>query len=222
MAHSTEPPLADTSDMIGLHRIFREALAGAPQYVGAVADDDRERADLVGSYYANVFDLLHSHHEGEDLLLTPRLLARRPQHAQAIGRIAGQHVMVLGALDDAAAAVAGWRAVPSGTNRREALTALAALDAELTVHLDEEERDILPVAAECITAPEWGELPAHGMRSFRGDKMWLIVGLVREQMTDEQKAAMEANMPPALLSHWNERGSVLFDAFVSDLRGRPS
>ena len=35
-------------------------------------------------------------------------------------------------------------------------------------------------------------LPGHGMAAFDGDKIWLILGLIRERMNDEQRAAMLA------------------------------
>jgi hypothetical protein len=180
MTAPVDLPLADTSDMIGLHRVFREALAAAPALVGGASQDDADRVELVASYYANVLDLLHSHHEGEDELLTPRLLARVPAQAERIARIGGQHETVLAAVDTAEAAIASWRADPS--------------------------------------AAEWGELPAHGMRSFRGDKMWLIIGLIQEQMSPPHRADMEAHMPPPMLEFWRSDGQRMFDSYVAELR----
>ena len=219
MSAPVDLPLADTSDMVGLHRVFREALAAAPSLIGGVAAGDAARADLVGSYYANVLSLLHGHHEGEDELLTPRLLERAPDSAELITRVGNQHRTVLGALDSAEAAVAGWRADPSDAARAGALASLATLEAALTPHLDEEERDILPIAAQHINVAEWGELPAHGMRTFTGDKIWLILGLVQEQMTPAQQARMEANMPSPLLEFWNGQGRDLFTGYMAELRG---
>jgi hypothetical protein len=214
----TELPLADTSDMIGLHQVFRDALTAAPSLVGGAEPDDAARADVVGSYYANVLDLLHSHHEGEDELLTPRLLERAPEHADTISRIGNQHLGVLAAIDAAERAIATWRAEPSAANRDATVAALAGLDAELTPHLDEEEREILPIAAQHINVAEWGQLPEHGMKNFAGDKMWLIMGLIREQMTEDQKANMDAHMPPPMLEFWRNEGEGLFTDYVAALR----
>jgi hypothetical protein len=214
-------PLADTSDMIGFHRIFRDALAAAPELVGGAGPDDAVRALLVASYYANVLELLHRHHEGEDELLTPRLLARAPASASTVARIGSQHHVVLAALHDAEQAITAWCAAPSVATRDTAKAALAVLEAGLTPHLDDEEREILPIAARHINVEEWGELPAHGMRSFGGDKMWLIIGLIQEQMTPEQKLTMEAHMPPPLLEFWIRFGRDMFTAFSTELGGPP-
>ena len=67
----------------------------------------------------------------------------------------------------------------------------------LVEHLDEEERLGLPLAAEYLSAEEWGRLPGHGLAAFDGDKVWLILGLIRERMNEEQRVAMLAHMPPA-------------------------
>ena len=211
-------PLADTSDMVGLHRVFRDALTHAPQYIGGVADGDAERAELVGSYYAHVLELLHRHHEGEDELLTPRLVERAPDKADLISRIAGQHDTVLGSLDAADSALADWRANPTAGARDAAVAAMGTLHDTLVAHLDEEEREILPIAAQHINVAEWGELPAHGMRAFTGDKMWLLLALIQEQMTPEQIANMEAHLPPPVSEMWNGPGRGLARDYIAQVR----
>jgi hemerythrin-like domain-containing protein len=217
MAAPGSIPLADTSDMISLHQVFRDALTAAPQLVSSTATDDG-RVELVGSYYDNVLRLLHAHHEGEDELLTPKLLERRPDDAAMVQRIADQHDAVLGAIGFAETCIAEWRADPSESNRGTTADALITLDQLLTPHLDEEEQMIVPLAATCINAAEWGQLPEHGMKTFTGDKMWLILGLVQEQMTPAQVADTQAHMPPPVLDYWQQEGQPLFLDYVGQLR----
>lgn len=219
MTETAHPPLADTGDMVGLHRVFREALAAAPPLVAGAAPDDEERVELVGTYYDNVLRLLDGHHAGEDELVTPRLLARCPEEADTIARIAAQHGEVHAAIERAHACIAAWRADPAEQNAAALVAALGALDRALTPHLDEEEETVLPIAARCMDAAEWGELPAHGMRTFSGDKVWLIRGLIREQMTPQQRTAMDAHTPPPVAAMWAESGEASYDAFVARLRG---
>jgi hemerythrin-like domain-containing protein len=211
-------PLADTSDMASLHQVFRDALSATPTYIATVADGDAGRAELVGSYYDNVLRLLHVHHDGEDELLTPRLLDRNPDQADLIREIAGQHHVVVGSISTAGECIAAWRADPSPVNRSAAVDALTTLDTSLTPHLDREELELVPIAAQCINAAEWGELPEHGMRSFDGDKTWLILGLIREQMSDQKNADMDAHMPPPAVEFWTTTGKPLFEQYVGELR----
>lgn len=220
MSELTTAPLADTSDMVGLHRVFRDATADGPRLVGAVAPGDREHAELVATYLDNVLRLLHSHHEGEDALLTPKLVQRCTiEDAAEATRVGQQHETVLSDLEATEARIAAWRAEPGPGTAAELTAALTQLGASLTAHLDEEERVVLPLAARHIDVAEWGELPAHGMAHFTGDKMWLVLGLIQEQMTPEQIALMEQHMPPPVAQSWTTTGRPMFLAFVAQLRG---
>src|SRR5579884_809276 len=193
--------------MIDLHRVFREAASSGRRFVAPEADGDAIRAEYVGTYYDNVFRLLHAHHEGEDLLMTPRLMSRgTPDEAAEVSRIADQHHAVLGQLRTASERVATWRAEPTAANRDAVVAALAGLQGSLIAHLDEEERVVLPIASRLMTPAEWGEMPEHGMKSFDGDKLWLALGLVLEQMTPQQVAGVEAHMPPPVADFWTSTG----------------
>jgi len=210
-------PLADTRDMIGLHHVFRQALASP--YAADVPDGDTARADLVGTYLDNVLRLLHAHHEGEDKLMTPRLLARcTPEEATLVSTIADMHGDVTADIAAAEAAVTTWR-ISAGTAERDAtVAALARLNGSLTPHLDQEENVVLPIASKYLNVAEWGELPAHGMQTFTGDKLWLILGLVQEQMPAPAVQEMEAHLPPPVLTAWTSTGRSAYAEFISTLR----
>lgn len=217
---TTTLPMADTRDMIGLHQVFREALASAPVLVEGAAEGDTARAEIVGTYYDNVLRLLHGHHEGEDELMTPRLLDRcTPAEADAVRRIARMHHDVTEDLAAAEAAVAAWRQSASASERDAATDRLGQLDSTLADHLNEEEQVVLPIAAQYLNVAEWGELPAHGMRTFSGDKLWLIIGLVQHQMPAVARANMEAHMPPPVASMWDSPGRRMFTDFMKQLQG---
>ena len=208
----------DTSDMVAVHDVFRRALGSAEATVASVDIGDDDRVAVIASYYANLLAFLHVHHQGEDEVLWPRLLERVPDPA-LVRRIAAQH----GDVDDAIAAaerrLGEWAAAPSLGTANALASALSALDEGLTPHLAEEERDILPLAAVHLTAQEWGELPAHGMRNFAGDKLWLIIGLIQEAMSSEQAASMLDHMPPPAVEFWLNVGRPQFEAFIGTVRG---
>ena len=219
---SAGPPLADTSDMPAVHRVFRDAVADAPALVGAAPAGDTARSGTVGSYYDNVLRFLEAHHEGEDLLVTPRLLERcRDDEAVVVRRIADQHHDVLTLMPDCNRAVAAWRASADPAAADDAVAAVRALGDLLVPHLDEEESEVLPLASTYLTAPEWGELPGHGMGAFGGDNLWLIVGLIREQFTDQQRQMMLAHMPPPVADAWRSSGEDEFRTFIAEVRAAP-
>jgi hemerythrin-like domain-containing protein len=219
MTAAPEVPLADATAMTRFHRIFREALDAAPRFIGAAPDDDAERVELVGSYYDNVLRLLHAHHEAEDVTIYPLMVERLPEHVEVIRRVNAEHEVVLGSLGAAEQAVAAWRANPSAASRDAAVAGLGEMSPVLLGHLDDEEAEVVPLIALCITEAEWGEMSAVAFQRFSGDKPWLVIGLIQEQMLAEENETMEANMPPPVHDFWVASGRQAFQGFVSELRG---
>ncbi len=209
-------PRPDTRDMLAVHAVFRSALGPAADVVASARGDDDRRA-LLRNYYDNIVSFLEVHHEGEQELVFPLLLERRPQDAAVVTRMVGQHEAVVDATDAARRALERW-----GTEGDDAAdgaaAALGELGAQLTDHLDEEEAVILPLAADCLTLEEWGALPGHGLRNFGGDKVWLILGLIRENMDDAQRQAMLDHMPPPARDMWEHMGEAAFGELIVQVR----
>ena len=218
MTTAPELPLADATAMTRFHRIFREALDAAPRFVGESPNEDADRVDLVGSYYGNVLKLLHAHHEAEDLTIFPMMLERLPEHADVISRVNAEHEVVLGALDGADGALAAWRAEPSTGTQDVLVAALSTLRTTLLQHLDHEEADVVPLIGQCITVADWGAMSATAFQLFAGDKPWLVIGLIQEQMLDAENVTMEENMPPPARDFWVTSGRPMFQDFVGTLR----
>jgi len=219
MSDVSAPTRPDTDDMVRVHRVFRESFAIAPQVIGSVDPADSARVEAVATFYANLLAFLHVHHEGEDELLWPKLLERCPaSDAATVHMASSQHQSILGSLEDAEARLREWSTDPSIDRGATLAAALVTLSVALTEHLDNEERTILPLAEEYISVEEWGQLPEHGLKNFRGDKLWLIMGLIREQMSPAQLAAMDEHMPPPVHQFWVEQGEPMFTKFVGDLR----
>ena len=219
MNETTTGPRPDTRDMLGIHQVFREAFGCAPQLVGSVCGEGAERVETVAAYYANVLAMLHAHHEGEDELVWPRLTQRAPAEAELVARMQSQHTGLLAALTEAEQRLAQWTAQPDIDHGAALAASLATLGVLCAAHFDEEERRILPLAAEFLSVEEWAELPGHAMRSFSGDRIWLVLGLVQEQMPPAAIEKMEAAMPPPVRAMWQGQGRDEFRAFVGKLRG---
>lgn len=213
------PPPPDTTEMLAVHQVFRRALGDGPQIVGSVAPGDTDRAALVGDYYKEVFLILHLHHEGEDAVIWPRLLERAPAKAGLIRNNEAQHRDILDPLGGAEQALAGWTASPDDATGDAFVAAQESLAKTLFNHFHNEEEQILPIIAEHITVEEWGELPGHAMRNYPGERTWIPIGLVRENMTQVQRDRMLAHMPPPVVEMWISKGEPAFNQYVSDVRG---
>jgi iron-sulfur cluster repair protein YtfE (RIC family) len=212
----TDASRPDTSDMFAVHGVFRDTLGAATALVGGVPDGDTERVALVANYYENVLSFLQAHHDGEEQIVFPLLRERCPEQGVLVDELAEQHEDALTLLMVARQWLAAW---PGGGDavQLEVVGALGSLRTHLIEHLDEEERVGLPLAAEYLSAEEWGQLPGHGLAAFDGDKVWLILGLIRERMNEEQREAMLAHMPPPAVAMWTGFGEHAFNELAAQV-----
>jgi iron-sulfur cluster repair protein YtfE (RIC family) len=199
----------DVSDMFPVHNTLRDSLAAAPRLVSGVDDDDGERRQLIANFYDNVLAFLHVHHHGEEILVFPLLRERCADQLEMIDVVAGQHRDVDRLVAESGDALKSWQGGDVAAKDRSA-RALGALGGRMTEHLHDEEQQLLPLCSTNLTEQEWGALPGHALGSFEGDKVWLILGLIRERMTDEQRAAMLAHMPPPAVEMWTTVGEKSF------------
>lgn len=208
----------DTSDLHIPHGMFRGVFGPAPQIVLGVAPGDAARVAAVGTYLDNVLRFLDAHHEGEDVVVWPRLTERCPSRHATIESMESEHAAVHALRTAAGEALQAWTQSPDATGARRLADAVAALHAKLDAHFAEEEREIIPLASAYLSPEEWGELPGHAMQHFTGDKIWLVLGLVINQMTDEQRATILPHMPPPVLEMWNS-SRPQYEALLAQVRG---
>lgn len=214
MAGSPVTSGVDVSDMKAVHQALRDTLDGAGALVGSAPSGDSERVALISNLYENVLSFLHAHHQTEEDLVFPLLRERCPQELAVVDRAAAQHEEVRVAVDGAEVAVASW-ADQGERQQGHCAERLAALGSLLGRHLDEEEGQILPLCAAHLSAEEWGAQPGHGMALFSGDKIWLILGLIRQRMTAAQRQEMSAHMPPPAREMWSGFGERAFDELIT-------
>jgi hypothetical protein len=207
----------ETTDMFAVHQALIGALDAAPTLV-AGAGNRPDRVETIGSYYENILEFLHVHHQGEDELVYPLLEERCPDQMALLQRIDDQHRLLDEPMVAARAAVAAWRADPTPANGQAVIELMATIDETLRPHLGEEEEVVLPIASAWMSPEEWAQLPGHALQTFQADKPWLALGLVYEGLSPEQQTGMLAGMPPPLQSLWSEEWSPAFNAFIAEVR----
>ena len=210
---STRP---DTSDMAAVHNVFRSSLASGPKFVASAQGDD-ERRTLIANYYANLMALLETHHESEEALLFPLLIERAPEHKAIVEQTESQHSDVVGLIHEVNGTLRSWEATGESA-ALDLVHSLLALDAVLSPHLDQEETEVVPLAGDFMTIEEWGMLPGHSLGNFTGDKVWLIMGLIRENFTQEQRDTMLEHMPPPARQMWENMGEASFNDLIAQVR----
>jgi iron-sulfur cluster repair protein YtfE (RIC family) len=199
----------DVSDMYPVHNALRDSLAAAPRLVGGVDATDDARRDLIANFYQNVIAFLHVHHHGEEQLIFPLLLERCEGQRQLIERVAGQHRDVDSLVSQSTATLGDWTS-ERGDAQEPCAQKLQELGQRMEEHLTDEEQHLLPLCATSLTEAEWGALPGHALGAFEGDKVWLILGLIRAHMTEEQRDRMLSHMPPPAVDMWTGFGESAY------------
>jgi iron-sulfur cluster repair protein YtfE (RIC family) len=194
MAPLVNEPMADTRDMYMAHALLRREFRLLPDLVRSVTPGDTRRAEVVGAHAALVCAILHGHHEGEDLLLWPKLVERGGAEAAAIvPTMEQQHHAIEGAYTEVTGLLDGWRSTGQGG---EALAdVFERLTAALVEHMALEEKEILPLAEEHVTAAEWHKIGEHGMASSRKKDLPLAFGMAMYEGDPEVIKAVLATAP---------------------------
>jgi hypothetical protein len=207
----------DTNDMRAVHGALRSAFGAADGLVTG-AGTDPAKVDTVASFYETALEFLHVHHEGEDVLVYPILKERCPDRADLLARIDDQHALINEPLAQAREALGSWRADPGPRTGTEVIGVLGTIDVTMRPHFVDEEDEILPIASAYLAPEEWTQLPGHALRSMGEHRPWLALGLVREGLSDEQRARQLAAMPPPLQQLWTDDWEPRFTSFIAEVR----
>jgi hemerythrin-like domain-containing protein len=172
----TNQPMADVRDMYMAHAALRREFRLLPQLIRDVTPGDTVRAQIVGAHAELMCRILHTHHEGEDVLLWPKLLQRAGEEALAIvPTMEEQHHAIDRAHGEAAGLLPGWRSIGHGG---EALAdAFESLLTLLVDHMATEEKLVLPLAEKHVTAAEWRQLGEHGLAGIPKKELPLTFGM---------------------------------------------
>jgi iron-sulfur cluster repair protein YtfE (RIC family) len=208
--------LTDTSDMANVHQVFRSSLASGPDFVASAAGSEGRRA-LISNYYLNLIDFLEVHHDGEERLVFPLLAERAVDDQAVVEEAARQHAEVMTLMERVKSSMRDWEST-GDAKAPAAVESLRTLDEVLIPHLNDEEVIIVPLASRHLTQQEWGQLPGHAMGQFGGDKIWLIIGLIRENFTEAQRQMMLERMPPPAREMWESMGEAAFTELIAQVR----
>jgi len=181
-----------------VHRVFRREFRLVPALVRAVPAGDTARAAVLAAHARLVLEGLHKHHTSEDDLLWPKLLERCTPDAALVHRMEAQHERVEHLTGRLHAALDRWAVEARPAVSEEVASTFDALREALLEHLDEEEREILPLAARHITPAEWAQLGEHGVETMSKKQLPIFFGAVSEEATPEERTQMLAVLPPPI------------------------
>jgi hemerythrin-like domain-containing protein len=214
---TTAAPI-EVRDMAIIHQTFRRAYKEAAELVRANPTPSQGRVTFLADHVDFGLTMLHHHHEGEDEILYPLLEARSPEHAARTEEIDREHVEVRGKIDAAQVACAAWRASPSVETANALADSLDTLNASLVEHLDNEEREVVPLAAVTVTQKEWDSLGKHGVASIPASKRMIAFGMILEPLNDADRAYMLTVLPPPIRLIYRISGKNAWTKYAATLR----
>jgi hemerythrin-like domain-containing protein len=204
----------NASDMFAVHAALREPLESAPALIRSGIGTDPERRAAFVQYLDTTLQLLHGHHTGEDDLVWPKLIARRPDDAAEITRVAAQHSLLDPALRTIQDALEAWSMAPAADTDALLLDAVDGLRGTLLDHLSEEERIIVPMIEAALTQEEWAELPGHALMLIAPHVALLAFGMVLHKVPEEFRPTMLGNLPEPVLEAWNYLGRAGYERMM--------
>jgi hypothetical protein len=158
------------------------------------------------------------HHTGEDAVLWPLLLERAAPARALVATMEAQHEGVDGYAEQIRVVAAEWRTSASAVRGEQLARLVEDFRAALVEHLDLEEREILPVAARCVTAAEWHSLGEHGVEVMTRAQLPLMFGAVLEEADYEERALMLATLPLPVRVLLTTVGTWQYRRYVSRVR----
>jgi len=217
-ATATERPWV--GEMVIVHRVFRKELGMLPGLVTGTADGDRRRARTLGRHYRFVTQVLHDHHTYEDDHLWPVLLQRCPMDAELINRMETQHERVAGLIESLPAAWAAFERTADPETRAALAESLTELSAALDEHLHDEEAFLLPIMEDHLTVDEWKAFGKHAAKKMDKRKGLFWIGLMFEDITDDEYARFWAGLPLYVRMGYQVAGPTSYRSGVARVRGR--
>ena len=205
-------------EMVVVHRVFRRESRLLPDLVRGVRPGDVERARFLAGMFREYDHGLHSHHTSEDALLWPKLLARVDLDAELVLRMEQQHEVVAAGLKEAMTLLAAWEADASAPARDAFADAVDRHRRDLLVHLDEEERSVLPLVSEHITVAEWAELGEEARSHTPKDKLLFMLGALLEEATPEETSRFLSHLPMPARVLWRTVGRRQYEKQMRKVR----
>jgi hemerythrin-like domain-containing protein len=215
-----EQLLFDGREMLMVHNMFRREFALMPALVRDAAVCDQERVQIISDHIENVSAILHHHHHSEDENSWPLLLGRCGEEmAPLLQLMESQHEVVAKFGHEVDEALEVWRGSPSTESRKALADALDRLLPSLKDHLSAEEKIIVPLMEQHITAAEWTAIAMKSAAVFDPESLPLAFGMVVYEGDPEVVETAIANMPAEVRPVIRQLAAQAFASYSERVHG---
>ncbi len=210
---------AAAREMALIHRILRREFSSLRQMIVEVPAADAGRMDAIAGHLKFMLDGLQMRHTAEDDLVWPLLLERAGNGAPHVRRMEQQHRDIDTAVARVHDAVTTWASDPYEASAAELLARLDAFLAVTENHLDDEERDIVPLIDRHLNSGEWENVGQQESEGFTPSQRWIVLGQLLEVASPEEAEMMFDRLPLPVRLLWPLVGRRTYRRYIESLRG---
>ncbi|TXL62231.1 hemerythrin domain-containing protein [Aeromicrobium terrae] len=179
-----------------IHAAFRRDLKRLDDALGSF-DGSRPRADALGRAWDNYATQLHQHHQDEETIFWPAFVSLGVDR-ELMASLEGEHDAMTRALEEAESAMAAFHADPTEVQAATARGRIQTLHDVLDAHLEHEERDLEPWAAQQMETSEV-KAAAKAVRKAHQGGAGTFMAWLQDGADADAIAFMRKEIPPPVL-----------------------
>lgn len=209
------------TEMRLIHRIFRKQFAEVASLVRTVELMSPTRAGAVAGHLEFLLEGLHMHHTTEDELVWPTLASRLGDEG-TLAAMEQQHEAIAASVARVRSATEAWRRSPDRSTAGSLSHEVDAFRVVLEAHLDQEERDAVPLIVRHLTPEEWEAVGQTAFAKFTPEQRWIATGQLLDVATPDEAATMFGALPVQVRILWHVVGKRTYRRYITPVRGAGS
>ncbi|MER7466604.1 hemerythrin domain-containing protein [Streptomyces sp. NPDC097981] len=217
---SDSPAHAYTREMAMIHQVFRRESRLLAELVQEVQPADTARARILAEHWRLYTIGLHTHHTGEDKMLWPAVLPHLDLDAEHVLAMEAQHRELTDGIGEVRVLMDRWQARALAEDRDELAEALRRHHRQLCAHLDEEEREVMPLVSLHVTEEQWRAVGERGLAETPRDRLMIALGAILEDSSPEERREFLTRLPVPARVLWKLLGQRQYRRETRRIRGR--
>ncbi|MFF3620965.1 hemerythrin domain-containing protein [Streptomyces sp. NPDC002467] len=217
---SDSPVHAYTREMAMIHQVFRRESRLLAELVQEVQPADTARARILAEHWRLYTIGLHAHHTGEDEMLWPAILPHLDLDAEHVLAMEAQHRELTDGIGEVRVLMDRWQARALAEDRDELAEALRRHHRQLCAHLDEEEREVMPLVSLHVTEEQWRAVGERGLAETPRDRLMIALGAILEDSSPEERREFLTRLPVPARVLWKLLGQRQYRRETRRIRGR--
>lgn len=130
-----------------------------------------------------------------------------------------QHHQIDAAVADVRTAASTWASAAAAATAAALAEGIGEFLGTLTEHLDEEERDVVPLIDEHLSEDEWAQAGRAGFAKFTPTQARIATGQMVEVATEEEAAMMLGKLPDPVKVLRRLGGKRKYRRHIDPIRG---